>query len=53
MAVKKTTYINTELEWAESQLVTWRSYVDANPLHQLKDRIEWKPTAKGGLHPLS
>lgn len=52
MAVKKTTYINTELEWAESQLVTWRSYVDANPLHQLKDRIEWKPTAKGGLLPM-
>ena len=52
MAVKKTTYINTELEWAESQLVTWRSYVDANPLHQLKDRIEWKPTAKGGMLPM-
>ena len=52
MAVKKTTYINTELEWAESQLVTWRSYVDANPLHLLKDRIEWKPTAKGGAMPM-
>ena len=52
MAVKKTTYINTELEWAESQLVTWRSYVDANPLHLLKDRIEWKPTAKGGMLPM-
>ena len=52
MAVKKTTYINTELEWAESQLVTWRAYVDANPLHTLKDRIEWKPTAKGGMLPM-
>lgn len=52
MAVKKTTYINTELEWAENQLITWRAYVDANPLHTLKDRIEWKPTAKGGMLPM-
>lgn len=52
MAVKKDTYINTELQWAEEQLVTWRAYVDANPLHELKDRIEWKPTAKGGTLPM-
>lgn len=52
MAVKKQSYINTELEWAEQQLVTWRAYVDANPLHELKDRIEWKPTAKGGMLPM-
>jgi len=52
MAVTKTTYINTELEWAEEQLVTWKAYVDANPLHMLKDRIEWKPTSKGGLIPM-
>lgn len=52
MAVKKTTYINTELEWAESQLVSWKAYVDANPLHLLKDRIEWKPTAKGSMLPM-
>lgn len=50
--IKKTTYINTELEWAESQLVTWRAYVDANPMHELKDRIEWKPTSKGGVMPM-
>jgi hypothetical protein len=48
----KTTYINTELDWAEEQLVTWRAYVDANPMHELKDRIEWKPTAKGGMLPM-
>ena len=42
-AVKKTTYINTELDWAEQQLTSWKAYVDANPLHELKDRIEWKP----------
>jgi hypothetical protein len=50
--IKKTTFINTELEWAESQLVSWKQYVDANPLHELKDRIEWKPTAKGGMLPM-
>lgn len=50
--IKKTTYINTELEWAEQQLQSWRAYVDANPMHELKDRIEWKPTAKGGVMPM-
>jgi hypothetical protein len=50
--IKKTTYVNTELEWAESQLLSWKAYVNANPLHELKDRIEWKPTAKGGLLPM-
>ena len=52
MAVKKTTYINAELDWAEAQLASWKEYVDANPLHLLKDRIEWKPTAKGGMLPM-
>lgn len=52
MAIKKTTFINTELSWAEEQLHSWKAYVDANPLHELKDRIEWKPTAKGGLIPM-
>lgn len=52
MAVKKTTFINAELEWAEEQLHSWKAYVDANPLHELKDRIEWKPTAKGGVIPM-
>ena len=48
----KTTYVNAELDWAEEQLKSWKAYVDANPLHQLKDRIEWKPTAKGGMMPM-
>ena len=39
-------------DWAEEQLHSWKSYVDANPLHELKDRIEWKPTAKGGMLPM-
>ena len=52
MAVRKTTYIDVELDWAETQLSSWKQYVDANPLHELKDRIEWKPTAKGGMLPM-
>ena len=53
MAVtKKTTYINTELDWAEEQLTSWRAYVTANPIEKLVDRIEWKPTAKGGMLPM-
>lgn len=52
MAVKKNTYVSAELDWAEAQLVSWKQYVDANPLHELKDRIEWKPTAKGGMLPM-
>ena len=48
----KTTYINTELDWAEEQLGSWKAYVDANPLNLIKDRIEWKPTAKGGMLPM-
>ena len=49
---KKTTYINAELDWSEEQLKSWKAYVDANPLHTLKDRIEWKPTARGGQMPM-
>lgn len=52
MAKKANTYISTDLVWAEEQLKTWRAYVDQNPLHELKDRIEWKPTSKGGMLPM-
>jgi hypothetical protein len=52
MAVKKNTYVSAELDLAEQQLSSWKEYVDANPLHLLKDRIEWKPTAKGGMLPM-
>lgn len=48
----KTTYINTELDWAEEQLISWKAYIDKNPFHTLKDRIEWKPTSKGGMLPM-
>lgn len=52
MAKKQNNYISTELDWAEEQLATWRQYVDQNPIHKLKDRIEWKPTRGGGTMPM-
>ena len=52
MAVKKLSYISAELEWAEQRLTEWRAYIDNNPINALKDRIEWKPTAKGGMLPM-
>jgi len=52
MAVKRNNYITVDLEWAEEQLESWKTYVTAHPLHSLIDRIEWKPTAKGGLLPM-
>ena len=53
MAVaKKSIFISTELDWAEQQLLTWRGYINANPFEALKDRIEWKPTARGGTMPM-
>jgi hypothetical protein len=52
MATKKLSYISAELEWAEQRLTEWRAYIDDNPINGLKDRIEWKPTAKGGTMPM-
>lgn len=52
MTVKNKTYINMELDWAEQQLQTWKQYIDDNPINMLKDRIEWKPTSKGGMLPM-
>lgn len=49
---KKSIFIEAELEWAEQQLETWKAYVDANPLNELRDRIENKPTARGGVIPM-
>lgn len=52
MTAKKNNYITAELDWAEKQLHSWKEYVDAHPLHEMTDRIEWKPTSKGGLIPM-
>lgn len=49
---KKNNYINTELYWAEEQLESWKAYIDANPMHELKDRNAWKETKAGGSMPV-
>lgn len=49
MATTKTTYINTELEWAEEQLTSWKDYIDRNPLPEMKDRIAWRETKTGSM----
>lgn len=49
---KVNSYINTELQWAESQLHTWKAYIDNHPLHTMTDRIEWKSTKTGGTIPM-
>ena len=52
MATKKQLFIEMELEWAEEQLASWKSYIDAHPFEELKDRVEMKPTARGGVMPM-
>ena len=52
MALTNKTYINTELKWAESQLKSWKAYIDANPLHEMKDRIQNKVVKGGGIIPV-
>lgn len=49
---KKHIFVEAELDWAEQQLETWKAYVDDNPLNKLKDRIENKSTARGGIIPM-
>lgn len=48
----KKVYVEVELDWAEDQLHSWKEYINAHPMHELVDRIEWKPTAKGGVMPM-
>lgn len=51
MAVKKSVYVEAELEWAEQQLAQWKEYVDSHPLVKLEDRVGQKPTKNGGFIP--
>lgn len=52
MSQKKNSFITEDLDWAETQLISWKAYVDAHPLHELTDRVEWKPTSRGGSIPM-
>lgn len=48
--VKKTnTYISFELDWLESKAEELKTYVDNNPLAELKDRIHWRETRSGQM----
>ena len=50
MAVaKKEIYIQEELDWAETKLLEWRTYVDTNPFDRMKDRIHMKQTKTGTM----
>lgn len=49
MALTRTTYVNTELKWAEAQLKSWKLYVDDHPLHTMSDRIEYRQTKTGTM----
>ena len=48
----KKVYTEIELNWAEEQLQSWKEYIDANPMHELEDRIRWKETKAGGAMPV-
>lgn len=52
MPAKANVYTSAELDFAEAQILSWRTYVEAHPFEGLKDRIEWKPTKGGGLMPM-
>lgn len=48
MAKKANSYISTELDFAESQLVNWREYIESNPIDKIEDRWGKKEMPKGG-----
>lgn len=48
MAVKKNSYIGAELAFAEEQLESWKEYIQANPIPEIKDRWGMKEMPKGG-----
>jgi hypothetical protein len=52
MAAAKKLFVGAELDWAEKQLAEWKDYIDSKPLVSLKDRVDYKPTAKGGVIPM-
>lgn len=45
--MRKKTFVDIELEWAEKQLESWKAYIDSHPINELKDRVERKVTSKG------
>ncbi len=49
MAQKKNSFINAELEFAQSQLLTWQKYISDNPIENIEDRMDYKETKNGGM----
>lgn len=49
MAKKLNSYITAELDFSEQQLLTWRKYIEDNPLDEIKDRWGRKEMPKGGF----
>lgn len=52
MAKKRQLLITDELDFYEKKVEDAINYVDSINLAELKDRIEMKPTAKGGVMPM-
>lgn len=48
----KSLLITQELEWYEEKTNQIRNYIEGINLATLTDRIEWKPTSKGGVLPM-
>jgi hypothetical protein len=49
MAKKLNNYISAELDFAETQLSTWKKYIETNPIHKIVDRWGKKEMPKGGF----
>ncbi len=45
---KRNNYIGVDLDFAETQLMSWREYIEANPINEIKDRWGMKEMPKGG-----
>jgi hypothetical protein len=50
-AKKKELLIEYELEFLDGKLQELKRYIQDRPFHELKDRIEWRPT-KTGVMPM-
>lgn len=52
MAKKQDNYIEYEIEFLEKKLEELKQYIEDRPFSNLEDRINYKPTAKGGVMPM-
>jgi len=46
MGVRKKTFIDVELAFADKQLAEWKAYIEANPFHKIKDYTVGKTVIK-------